>query len=798
MANLGSLGGGGNTLVGNPYPVLLQDYNRNPVVPTITPTVIPTTSPQTIGLNLDSLASVTYGKPIPVFRGGKARIGGIPFLGPYIDGNNVTFGVAFAVPANVTGTRKVFEISLDSKVAWTSTSGGTVGGDGTFNSESFTFRAYGGTLTQTADDVEVDRFGAGAIAYRGLMYVVFEDLSMAAFDNKAPYVACMWGDVTDGADPDDGVNLGTALEDLAYSPYGPGLTSSTFDTDGIEDVVGALLLDSNIAFMQLLQNLTSFYTNLDIIQTDKIHLVDYGDTTDADVVISPDWVTSAPTFARSDPSSVPRDLEFSTIDPDADYLLVPSRAVQPRYPLAVSASVGKQSTQLPIVLGAPARIAQTYFAQSDGEAGRKQVSFTTTFRGYELEEGKKVSLESFDGFDDDLYKITEIVHGADFTCQVTARSMMQCGVTASAEPASGEWDPNFIDSDLTLSNGNATVTSSTGGGGVVATTPILEDSYWEVEVDTRASGNIILGVAWQSTRLDLIANDATATALYSSNGLGSSPLNVSYGTGDRIGVAFRPSTGDLWFRKNGTWLGNSPSGSAAKTAAKAGGRCFFPAAGFTATGSTVTLIVDPNDFDSVAPSGFAALQTGSLPDFKWNSADIGSNLALSDNDTKVTKSSTGAANVRLGIEAVSGKQVWAVKLTADGAGSTAKGVGLMDKDDSLGFLLGSAGNFSIGYQTSGAVKQNTSTIQTYTAWGSVNDVIMIATDNDNRKIWFGLNGSWNGDPAAGTGAVGVWVNDGSSQKYGFIACGMTDADDAFQLVDFPYSVPSGFTAPGVG
>jgi hypothetical protein len=358
------------------------------------------------------------------------------------------------------------------------------------------------------------------------------------------------------------------------------------------------------------------------------------------------------------------------------------------------------------------------------------------------------------------------------------------------------WSSTYKNSSVTLSGSDliATVTAGVGNRGVLSTGPIQGKRYWEVEIVSHASGNIILGLAVQGHKTNVFAVASTFGLAYQSNGVSAAPLNVTYTAGDRIGFAYDSDTGNLWVSKNASWLGSDPTGAAAANLANYS-RVLVPAAMFSANAS-VQLIFRASQFEGSLPSGYSVLEQASFPAYAWSVTDKSANMALTVNNTLATKSSTGHASVRLGTEPCKGKQVWAVELTADGAGSTAKAVALMDVDDNLASLQGSNG-FTIGYRSGGTVVRNSVTVQTYTAWGSVGDIIMIATDADTNELWFGLNGVWNGDPAAATGEVGSWIADGAS-NYGLIACGATDAGDAFQLITFPYTVPSGFTAPTAG
>jgi len=97
----------------------------------------------------------------------------------------------------------------------------------------------------------------------------------------------------------------------------------------------------------------------------------------------------------------------------------------------------------------------------------------------------------------------------------------------------------------------------------------------------------------------------------------------------------------------------------------------------------------------------------------------------------------------------------------------------------------------------------------------VNDIVMIAMDTDNQKIWFGVNGSWDnsGDPAAGTNPMpvntsmiagktytfGSGPEQGTHQwnfgngYFGTTAVSSGNADDA-GIGIFEYAPPTGYYA----
>lgn len=398
---------------------------RPPQPVPVAPTVTPVSAPVITGQDPNEIANATLGKKIPIFVGGLARIGtaGIVY-GPNISSNIGSAGMSFGFAANVTGTRRIEEISFDSKVAWTLADG--------FKAEEFTFRFYQGTLTQAADPLEIAEFEASeAVAYRGQMLLFIENLPLASFNNRWPYVACKIGDTTGGATPSDGINLGEALERLAYSPW-IGFTSSDFETDGITDVVDAMIVAEDTSFLDLVRNLNRVYRSWDILQTDKLRVVDRGSNVTPDIVFDRSRIIAdgpSVTFIRQEQESLPRELELITPDPAADYVLVPAKAQRPSDPVPVTSSMGKETVTLPVVIGAQTRMSLVTYAKYAEEQARKKVEFSAMAYGFEIEPGDLFKLEDIAaGVDDEVFKCIETLHTGDWKVEVVGESILRCAL----------------------------------------------------------------------------------------------------------------------------------------------------------------------------------------------------------------------------------------------------------------------------------------------------------------------------------------------------------------------------------
>jgi hypothetical protein len=413
---------------------------------TYSPSVAPNPTPVTPTFDPKIEANALYGKPMALYTGGYARIGAspAPIVGPYIHDGVVDFIVSFGVPSNPEGTRRIYKIYLDNELAWSSAGGGTLPGDGTFASEPFDFIFKTGRLDQTACSLETIKFPGDECAYRpqmllqitGIPYKRFMDVT----GKPVPYVACDIGDVTDGADPLDGINLGEALERIAFSPWA-GYTSASFAAVNITDVVDAILIKDNFTVIQLCQSVTGEYRNLDLLCSDKVWIKDRGPNVtpnfifDRNSIISGDGALSV---IRADATTQRREHELVAIDPDQDYTAVPSLAKIPRDPMVISAAVGKETSTLPLVINADTRQALATFSQNYQENARRKVAFKVLGSGYQIEPGDLFALNNIaNGFDNEVFKCTQTTHGANWVVDLEGEAILRCSIYTSPPQSPG-------------------------------------------------------------------------------------------------------------------------------------------------------------------------------------------------------------------------------------------------------------------------------------------------------------------------------------------------------------------------
>jgi hypothetical protein len=363
-----------------------------------------------------------YGHPVPLSVFGKGRIGFDIISGPVVENGLASFIVSAGVPADPSGTRILLDIAFDSEIVWegTLTGAGTPSSSG-FKTEPFTVRFYDGKLTQAADAIEVARYGADAVGYIPQILLAIENLPLANTKfKKVPYISALLSD-TSGED----VNWGEALERIAYSPY-VGLTSDEFESVNIADGVtsgGIIISAENTDFLGLLRQFGKFYPTWDILQTDKLRLSDRGSIVAPDLVLDTSNLMGNLTVARVGADAIKKDLELSTIDPDSDYTIVPFLAEIPRYPVAATTSVGKDSDFLPAIMDASTRGAVTTLARYYQEQARKSVSGRAMIAALEMEPGDLIVCTDVGN---EVFRVAETLHGIDNSVEFSAASILNC------------------------------------------------------------------------------------------------------------------------------------------------------------------------------------------------------------------------------------------------------------------------------------------------------------------------------------------------------------------------------------
>ena len=165
---------------------------------------------------------------------------------------------------------------------------------------------------------------------------------------------------------------------------------------------------------------------------------------------------------------------------------------------------------------------------------------------------------------------------------------------------------------------------------------------------------------------------------------------------------------------------------------------------FTASGNLTSLKDCPDNVFTTWSPLHHSTQSISNVVFKYG------NTGFDNNES----SSSVYPQVYSTLAASSGKYYLESKLIATN-GNTASYIGISGAVTTEAYIAQNA--YTYAYRENGTVRNNDVNGNTYTSYG-VNDIIQIAVDLDNNKLYFGINGTWvnSGDPtsgATGTGAV---------------------------------------------
>jgi len=129
-----------------------------------------------------------------------------------------------------------------------------------------------------------------------------------------------------------------------------------------------------------------------------------------------------------------------------------------------------------------------------------------------------------------------------------------------------------------------------------------------------------------------------------------------------------------------------------------------------------------------------------------------------------------------------GKWYWECKWSAQPTGSANQVlVGIAKRTSpSTTTWLGSA-DYTYAYQGTGGVHNSNTILVTYTTW-SIGDIIGVALDMDNNRLYFSRNGTWQGssDPANGTNPISITAPDSTSGDSGFYFPAFGDGNNSLQ------------------
>lgn len=200
----------------------------------------------------------------------------------------------------------------------------------------------------------------------------------------------------------------------------------------------------------------------------------------------------------------------------------------------------------------------------------------------------------------------------------------------------------------------------------------------------------------------------------------------------------------------------------------------------------------------VAPTSadFFSYVEGTAPQVGLNAYDKAANITLSNGWRTATKTTADAVSSVRGTRGIAYTDSGYFEVRIDaGVASTFMMHGIGNSSASLSQLPGGNANSWGYYQDDGHKWFNNVDGGAYgTTYKTNGDIVMVAFKNG--KVWFGKNGTWVGDPAAGTGEAYSGITGTLYPQIGIYRSTATahQVTARFHPWEFTYSAPSGFNA----
>jgi len=177
----------------------------------------------------------------------------------------------------------------------------------------------------------------------------------------------------------------------------------------------------------------------------------------------------------------------------------------------------------------------------------------------------------------------------------------------------------------------------------------------------------------------------------------------------------------------------------------------------------------------------------------WNPDDAHAYISFTNGNLNFTQSNGGYVSARSYKLVTSGKWYWEHTIV----GTRDQIIGIADSNSSLSLGVGrdpAAESWGWrGYYNPGSLFYHDSSINYGSQW-SVSDIISVALDMDNGKVWFAQNGSWvTGDPALGTSPAASGIS-GEIYAMASVTNSPSQISVNFGNSSFTHSIPSGFSA----
>jgi hypothetical protein len=176
----------------------------------------------------------------------------------------------------------------------------------------------------------------------------------------------------------------------------------------------------------------------------------------------------------------------------------------------------------------------------------------------------------------------------------------------------------------------------------------------------------------------------------------------------------------------------------------------------------------------------------------WNPSDKNAGLVLSNGDLTVTVNGANDRALRATIGQSSRKWYWEITVGTPNNAKDYIGIGTSNASIADGFYLGED-VYGYSYGIDGGTKHHNNSSDAYGDEYLADEIVSIALDMDDGKIWFARQGVWqnSGDPAAGTGEAFSGLSGTFFPMVSMYWNGVYLTAN-FGASAFSYSVPSGF------
>lgn len=387
------------------------------------------------------------------------------------------------------------------------------------------------------------------------------------------------------------------------------------------------------------------------------------------------------------------------------------------------------------------------------------------------------------------------------------------------------FDPAYKDALITLYGQDFTAGGGASLKSALASAAQSGKIYFEYQCSS-VGAEELFGVANDSAALTTslasntngigVNNQGGADVYYNGGTVGT--FFSGWGNGDIMGFAASTSDNKVWGLKSGTWRGGggSPdpatntsgitlgvSGNIRPGVSINGG---FHALGL---GNFPPFLGGATFGEGVVPSGFSMPNTG-LSSYtagvsSLNPSELSTQATLVQSNLRLIGNSgiTTTYQLCVGTKIIPANSKSYFEVRVDAANlfvSQSAQIGIRR----TGFTLNNSqidNGTNVGLEFnagSGTVKANGSTLATLSEWRYVGSCVGVATNTYINKIWFRINGTWDGDPAAGTGGYSIASIRGAGAIYAAAGVHGNIQTNALGLnfggYVFQGSLPSGFVS----